>query len=49
MSSPAAAAQAPDARPTRSPWVILAVLCLGLFMILLDGTCLLYTSDAADE
>ena len=38
MSSPAAAAQTPDARSTRSPWVILAVLCLGLFMILLDGT-----------
>jgi MFS family permease len=23
---------------TRSPWAILAVLCVGLFMILLDGT-----------
>ncbi len=37
MTSPAAA-QTPAARSTRSPWVILAVLCLGLFMILLDGT-----------
>ncbi len=24
--------------PVRSPWTVLAVLCLGLFMILLDGT-----------
>ena len=38
MSVPATSAEAPAARPTRSPWVILAVLCLGLFMILLDGT-----------
>lgn len=30
-------AASPD-RPSRSPWTILAVLCLGLFMILLDGT-----------
>ena len=30
----------PDSRPrgARSPWAVLAVLCLGLFMILLDGT-----------
>ena len=26
------------ARPARSPWAVLSVLCLGLFMILLDGT-----------
>ena len=26
------------ARPPRSPWAVLSVLCLGLFMILLDGT-----------
>jgi EmrB/QacA subfamily drug resistance transporter len=38
MSASATLADAPAARPTRSPWVILAVLCLGLFMILLDGT-----------
>jgi MFS family permease len=25
-------------RDARSPWAVLAVLCLGLFMILLDGT-----------
>ena len=31
-------AQTPDAHSTRSPWAILTVLCLGLFMILLDGT-----------
>jgi len=36
--------QPPDAAPVtgdaaeRSPWVVLAVLCLGLFMLLLDGT-----------
>jgi len=30
----------PDSRPRgeRNPWTVLAVLCLGLFMILLDGT-----------
>jgi len=38
MSSPAATAQIPEARATRSPWAVLAVLCVGLFMILLDGT-----------
>ena len=38
MSSPTATAQIPEARPTRSPWAVLAVLCVGLFMILLDGT-----------
>ncbi|MCX6362723.1 MAG: DHA2 family efflux MFS transporter permease subunit [Actinobacteria bacterium] len=38
MSAYATPAEAPAARSTRSPWVILAVLCLGLFMILLDGT-----------
>ena len=38
MSASAASAEAAAAKPTRNPWVILAVLCLGLFMILLDGT-----------
>jgi EmrB/QacA subfamily drug resistance transporter len=38
MSASASSSEAPVAKPTRSPWVILAVLCLGLFMILLDGT-----------
>jgi EmrB/QacA subfamily drug resistance transporter len=38
MSIPATSTEAPSAGPTRNPWVILAVLCLGLFMILLDGT-----------
>ena len=38
MSASPSRAEAPAARHTRSPWVILAVLCLGLFMILLDGT-----------
>ncbi len=27
-----------EVRPARNPWAVLAVLCLGLFMILLDGT-----------
>lgn len=31
-------AEAPPASPARNPWAVLAVLCLGLFMILLDGT-----------
>jgi MFS family permease len=31
-------AEAPPASPARDPWAVLAVLCLGLFMILLDGT-----------
>ena len=30
-------AEAPPANPARNPWAVLAVLCLGLFMILLDG------------
>jgi EmrB/QacA subfamily drug resistance transporter len=38
VSVPAVSAKAPATSPTRSPWVVLAVLCLGLFMILLDGT-----------
>jgi EmrB/QacA subfamily drug resistance transporter len=38
MSASVASKGAPAAKPARSPWVILAVLCLGLFMILLDGT-----------
>jgi EmrB/QacA subfamily drug resistance transporter len=38
MNSPAAESRIADGRSTRSPWLILAVLCLGLFMILLDGT-----------
>jgi EmrB/QacA subfamily drug resistance transporter len=38
MNSPTTAARTPDAGPARSPWAVLAVLCLGLFMILLDGT-----------
>ena len=38
MSASAVPTDTPAARPTRNPWVILAVLCLGLFMILLDGT-----------
>jgi EmrB/QacA subfamily drug resistance transporter len=38
MSSPTAETRTTDGRSTRGPWVILAVLCLGLFMILLDGT-----------
>jgi len=37
MSTPVTA-EASAARPVRSPWAVLAVLCLGLFMILLDGT-----------
>ena len=37
MSDPAAAVALDRAR-ARSPWSVLAVLCLGLFMILLDGT-----------
>lgn len=37
-TTPASAAEAAPARPARSPWAVLAVLCLGLFMILLDGT-----------
>jgi MFS family permease len=32
------AAEAPPASPARNPWAVLAVRCLGLFMILLDGT-----------
>jgi EmrB/QacA subfamily drug resistance transporter len=36
--TPAAQAEARTAGPARSPWAVLAVLCLGLFMILLDGT-----------
>ncbi len=31
-------AEARPAGPARNPWAVLAVLCLGLFMILLDGT-----------
>jgi EmrB/QacA subfamily drug resistance transporter len=38
MNSSAAETRTTNGRSTRSPWVILAVLCLGLFMILLDGT-----------
>ena len=38
MSVPATSAEAPAAHPARNPWAVLAVLCLGLFMILLDGT-----------
>jgi MFS family permease len=38
MNSSVAETRTTDGRSTRSPWVILAVLCLGLFMILLDGT-----------
>jgi hypothetical protein len=38
MSASLASAELPAARPTRSPWVILSVLCLGLFIILLHGT-----------
>ena len=34
MSSPAT----PTSGSARNPWAVLAVLCLGLFMILLDGT-----------
>ncbi len=34
----AAQAEARPAGPARNPWAVLAVLCLGLFMILLDGT-----------
>lgn len=37
-STPAATAEARPAGTARSPWAVLAVLCLGLFMILLDGT-----------
>ena len=37
MSTPVPA-EAATARPARNPWAVLAVLCLGLFMILLDGT-----------
>jgi EmrB/QacA subfamily drug resistance transporter len=33
-----AQAEVRPAGPTRNPWAVLAVLCLGLFMILLDGT-----------
>ena len=33
-----AAAESPDASAARNPWAVLAVLCLGLFMLLLDGT-----------
>ncbi len=36
--SPATAAATSSSGPVRSPWAVLAVLCLGLFMILLDGT-----------
>jgi EmrB/QacA subfamily drug resistance transporter len=40
MSSPAATQPATGSgvSPARNPWAVLAVLCLGLFMILLDGT-----------
>ncbi len=37
MSSPITA-EAPASSTSRNPWAVLAVLCLGLFMILLDGT-----------
>jgi len=35
---PIAPADPAPGQRTRSPWAVLAVLCLGLFMILLDGT-----------
>jgi EmrB/QacA subfamily drug resistance transporter len=35
---PIATADPAPGQRTRSPWAVLAVLCLGLFMILLDGT-----------
>ena len=40
MSAQTSAVQAGarPAGPARNPWAVLAVLCLGLFMILLDGT-----------
>jgi EmrB/QacA subfamily drug resistance transporter len=40
MTTQTPAAPAPGRAPgtARSPWAVLAVLCLGLFMILLDGT-----------
>jgi EmrB/QacA subfamily drug resistance transporter len=38
MSVSATSAEAPAAHRARNPWAVLAVLCLGLFMILLDGT-----------
>ncbi len=37
MSTPVTV-QAATAKAARNPWAVLAVLCLGLFMILLDGT-----------
>jgi EmrB/QacA subfamily drug resistance transporter len=37
-ATPASAAEARPAGAARSPWAVLAVLCIGLFMLLLDGT-----------
>jgi len=37
-TTPATPAESRSASPARNPWAVLAVLCLGLFMILLDGT-----------
>ena len=37
-TTPATPAEARPAGAARNPWAVLAVLCLGLFMILLDGT-----------
>jgi EmrB/QacA subfamily drug resistance transporter len=38
ITTPATPAESRSASPARNPWAVLAVLCLGLFMILLDGT-----------
>jgi EmrB/QacA subfamily drug resistance transporter len=38
VSTPAASSKTAPASAARNPWAVLAVLCLGLFMILLDGT-----------
>ena len=37
-TTPVTPAERRPAGKARNPWAVLAVLCLGLFMILLDGT-----------
>jgi EmrB/QacA subfamily drug resistance transporter len=38
LTTPAAPVETRPGGATRNPWAVLAVLCLGLFMLLLDGT-----------